>query len=137
MVDDALGGTVTAVVAVETPRAELGVAGQIQLQRSSVEVVEVDVVAPHGCGAGRVVPTGIAAEFEELLGVGTIHVGGAAGGLEEAHTHWLRSVVQGCEDVGLIEAFDVDVGGHVWHFLHIFGRVASSLEVCVLGFHTR
>lgn len=124
VIDDALGSSLAAVVAVEAPRVELGVAGQIQLERTPVEVVEVDLVAADNGRARRVVSAGIAAMVEELLRVASVHVERAVAGLEEAHAHRLGRVVQSCEDIGLVQTFDVDhhahfyeLSPHLWHRL--------------------
>lgn len=126
VIDDALRGTVTAVVAVEAPWVKLGVAGQVQLQRAPVEVVEVELVASQRRGARWVVPAGIAAEAEKLLRVGAIHVERCTTSLQEAHSHRLRSVVEGSEDVGLVETFDIHLVAHYSSFLRIFGDDCHS-----------
>ena len=136
VVDNALCGTFSTVVTVEAPRVELGVAGQVQLQRAPVEVVEVDFVAAEARRARGVVPAGIAAEVEEVLGVGAVHVERRTAGLEEAHSHRLRSIVEGREDIRLVQAFDVHRVAHRVSFLRIFGNGCHfDRSVCTLVPH--
>ena len=119
VVDEALGRTGAAVVAIEAPGVEL-IAVQVDLQGPSEQVVEAQVAAVEAGLVGF-------ASVDHLLGVLGRHDRRTEAGLQEAHAARRRSVEQRGEYGRLVEAADVDHlnVGHELTFSIIFGEDAS------------
>lgn len=108
-VDDPLSGTLSTVVAVEAPRVERVVVREVELERPAVEVIEVKLWATGKRAASVVGSCGVARSHEPF-GVLHVHHLRAVHRLQEAHAPRSGGVEQRCENLGLRETGDVNVG---------------------------